>query len=112
MTGKSAYQKKITTKLKQWEAEIDYWAETVDHAETQVKRAVYKQLKDLQTKQETLTKKLEDLKEVSEASWEDLKEGTEKAGADVTNALDSMRKAFRQAATRFKGTRNGPGKPT
>lgn len=106
MTGKKAYQKKITAKLKQWEAEINDWAEAVDHAETQVKRAVQRQFQELQTKQAVLAKKLEELKKAGEGSWEDLKEGTEKAGTDVKNASDSVRKAFRQAASRFKDTRS------
>ncbi len=111
MTGKKAYQKKIQAKLKQWGAEIDYWAEAVDHAETQVKRALSRQMQELQTKQEILAKKLEDLKKVSEASWEDVKGGTEKAGVDVSNAIDSVKKAFRQAVSRFKDTRSGTGRP-
>lgn len=102
MAGKRAYQKKIEAQLKEWSKTIHQWAEMVDHAETKVKRAAARQLKDLQAKEAALTKKLEELKKVSEGSWTDVKGGVEKAGTDVKSAFDSLKHALGKAILRFK----------
>jgi septation ring formation regulator EzrA len=95
MSKKKAYQQKIEAQLEEWKSEIDTMKAKAKKAGVDVQSWYYKQLEDLQSKQESVQEKIKELKGTGEDSWEDIK-----AGVDL--AWKSLGEAVKSASSRFK----------
>ncbi|MEC9491135.1 hypothetical protein [Flexistipes sp.] len=94
MSMKKAYEKKLQGKLDEWSAEIEKLKAKADSAEADAQLEYYKQIEELQSMQEAVSKKLDELKEAGDDAWEDLKAG-------MDNAWDSLSSAIKSATSRF-----------
>jgi hypothetical protein len=95
MSMKEAYQQKLEAQLAEWNAAIDKLKAKADKAEAEAQIEYYKQIEDMQVKQEAAREKLTELKEAGEGGWEDLKVGLE-------SAWNSLGDAVKSATSRFK----------
>ncbi len=94
MGMKEAYEKKITSQLDSWNAELDKLKAKADKAEGDVQLEYYKQIEEIRTMQATAHEKLNELKDASDDAWEDLKAG-------VDSAWNSLGNALKDASSRF-----------
>jgi nucleotide-binding universal stress UspA family protein len=92
---KKAYVDKMEAQLKEWGTEIEILKAKAEKSKAEAKITYLKQIEELRHKQKSLKGKLQELKESGDEAWEDFKEGAEAAFID-------MKKAFKQAASRFK----------
>jgi chromosome segregation ATPase len=92
---KKAYVKKMEAQLKEWGSEIDLLKAKAEKSKAEAKITYLKQIKELKSKQASLKRKLQELKGSGDEAWVDFKEGMEVA-------LSDMKKALKQAASRFK----------
>jgi hypothetical protein len=95
MSMKEAYQQKLEAQLAEWNVAIDKLKAKADKAEAEAQIEYYKQIEDMQVKQEAAREKLTELKEAGEGGWEDLKVGLE-------SAWNSLGDAVKSATSRFK----------
>lgn len=95
MSMKEAYEHKLQAQLDEWSAEIDKLKAKADGAEADRELQYYEKIEELQSMQESASKKLTELKNSSDDAWEDLKAG-------VDNAWDSLGSALNSAISRFK----------
>jgi archaellum component FlaC len=92
---RKAYVKKMEIQLKDWSAEIDLLRAKAEKSKAEAKLTYLKQIKELKSKQASLKRKLRELKGSGDEAWVDFKEGMEVA-------LNDMKRALKQAASRFK----------
>ncbi|EQB34400.1 hypothetical protein M947_10995 [Sulfurimonas hongkongensis] len=95
MSMKEAYEQKLQAQLDEWNAEIDKLKAKANGADADRKIEYEKKIDELQSMQETASKKLNELKDASDDAWKDLKAGIE-------SAWDSMDSALKSATSRFK----------
>lgn len=95
MNLKEAYEKKMQARLDEWSAEIDVLKAKADTAKADARVEYYKQVEELKIKKQAAKAKLAELRKAGDGAWEDLKTGLE-------SAWDSMEKAVKSAASRFK----------
>ncbi len=79
MGTKAAYQDKIQSELREWQAKIEALKAKADQAEAQQKIKYYQQLDSLNTKQQQVQAKLDELRSASEGAWEETKAGVDSA---------------------------------
>ncbi|MCF8093714.1 MAG: coiled coil domain-containing protein [Desulfotignum sp.] len=94
MSKKEAYEKKLEAQLKEWKTDIDKMKAKADKADAEAKLEYYKQIEDLQSKQEAVQKKLTELKAADESAWEDLKSGIDLAWTSLGESIKSPRSRF------------------
>jgi hypothetical protein len=87
MSMKEAYQQKLEAQLAEWNAAIDKLKAKADKAEAEAQIEYYKQIEDMQVKQEAAREKLTELKEAGEGGWEDLKVGLENTWNSLGDAV-------------------------
>ena len=96
MTDKRrAFEEKLEAQMKEWNAQIDLLKAKADTAKAEAKVDYYAKIEALQHKRDTARTKLQELQAAGDEAWEDLKAGAEKAWAEV-------KKAFHDAASKFK----------
>jgi uncharacterized coiled-coil DUF342 family protein len=94
MSMKEAYEQKLQAQLDEWSAQIKKLKAKADMAEADAQFEYYKQIKELQSMQDTVTHKLTEIKNAGDEVWQDLKAGMESARSSLSNAL-------KVAASRF-----------
>jgi hypothetical protein len=87
MSMKEAYQQKLEAQLAEWNVAIDKLKAKADKAEAEAQIEYYKQIEDMQVKQEAAREKLTELKEAGEGGWEDLKVGLENTWNSLGDAV-------------------------
>ena len=92
---KKAYVKKMEAQLKDWGTEIEILKAKAQKSKAEAKITYLRQIEELRHKQKSLKGKLQELKDSGDEAWEDFKGGAEAAFRD-------MKKALKQAASRFK----------
>ena len=92
---KKAYVDKMEAQLKDWGSDIEILKAKAEKSKVEVKITFLKQVEELRHKQESLKGKLHEIKESGDDAWEDFKGGAEAA-------FGEMKKALKQAASRFK----------
>lgn len=95
MGMKESYEQKLQAQLDEWRAEIDQLKAKADKADAEAQLEYYKEIEELRTMQETVYRKLDELRDASDDAWEDIKAG-------VDNALDSLGSALKSATSRFQ----------
>ena len=95
MELKEAYQEKMRSELKVWQAKIDVLKAKADQAGTEQKIRYYEQIESLRMKQQQVHRKLDDLRNASESAWDEVKAGVEFAWEDLKMAVE-------RAADKFK----------
>ena len=94
MSKKEAYEQKIEARLDEWKAEINQLKAKAQKAEADAQIRYYKQIEDIQAKQEAARKKLRALKNAGEDAWKDLKTG-------LDDALNRLGDAIKSATSHF-----------
>ncbi len=92
---KEAYVEKIEDQLKEWGIQVDLLKAKAEKSKAEVKIKYLEQVQELKSKQEAARQRLHELTGSGDEAWEDFKEG-------VDHALSDMKKALKQAASRFK----------
>lgn len=95
MSEKELYQQKRQAQLDEWKAEVDKLRAKASGASADTQLALNAQIKALEGKIEEGKAKLAELAEASDDVWESIKEGVE-------SSWDSLKSAFRDAASKFK----------
>ena len=100
MKSKEEYIDKLAAQLKEWSAKIDDLQSKAHVAKADAKTEYEYQIRQLKSKRDAATQKLQELKGASNEAWDTLKAGAETAWAD-------LEKAFAAAKEKFKKP-NGP----
>lgn len=95
MGAREAYQKKMESQFKEWEAKINQLRARAEKVSAEVKIEYYEQIYTLRTKQAAARSKLQELKKTGENAWQDLKAGVETAWKELKNALDNAVSKFK-----------------
>ncbi|MGD8559791.1 MAG: coiled coil domain-containing protein [Gammaproteobacteria bacterium] len=88
METKQSYQEKMTASLQEWQAKIDLLKAKADKAKANQKLKYQEEIESLQTKQQQLQHKLDELRDSGESAWKDIKTGVDQAWKDLKNAVD------------------------
>lgn len=94
MGMKEAYEKKLQSKLDEWNAEIDKLKAKADSAEADAQLEYHKQIEELRAMQDEAGKKFDELKEAGDDAWEDLKAGIDRAWDSLSSSIKSARSRF------------------
>lgn len=95
MSERELYQQKRQAQLDEWKAEVDKLRAKASGASADRQLALNEQIKALESKIEQGKAKLAELAEASDDAWESIKKGVE-------SSWDSLKSAFRDAASKFK----------
>ncbi|BCA78558.1 coiled coil domain-containing protein [Desulfuromonas sp. AOP6] len=95
MSKKEAYEKKLQAQLDEWDAEIKKLKAQADKAGADAQIKYHQQIEELESMRKSAAAKLTELKNAGDDAWEDLRAGIE-------SAWDSLGKALKSAASRFK----------
>ena len=96
MSDRELYQQKLQAQLDEWKAELDKLKAKVAGASADAQLKMNQQVASLEGKIEEGKTKLSELAEASSDAWASVKNGVE-------SAWESMRSAFSDAASKFKG---------
>jgi len=83
---RKAYEEKLDTQLKEWDAEIALLKAKVENAKSDAKIDYYKTIETLEHKQDKAKTKFQELKTSGDEAWEAVKSGMEKTWAEVKAA--------------------------
>lgn len=92
---KKAYVQKVEAQLGEWGLQMDVLKAKAEKSKAEVKKKYLEQIQEFKSKQEIAKQRLHELRGSGDEAWGDFKEGVE-------DALEEMKKALRQAASRFK----------
>jgi chromosome segregation ATPase len=92
---RKAYEEKLDSQLKEWNAQIALLKARAENAKADAKVDYYKTIEALENKQDKAKTKLQELKTAGDEAWEAVKTGAEKAWADVMTA-------YHDAVSKFK----------
>jgi predicted ATP-binding protein involved in virulence len=92
---RKAYEEKLDTQLKEWDAEIALLKAKAENAKSDVKIDYYKTIETLEHKQDKAKTKVQELKTSGDEAWEAVKGGAEKTWAEV-------KAAYHDAVSKFK----------
>ncbi|MBE0621548.1 MAG: DUF2934 domain-containing protein [Burkholderiales bacterium] len=92
---KQAFQHKLETQLKDWEAKLEQLRAKAKEAKDDIRAEFEVQLEGLTAKQAVAQEKLQELRQHGEWAWEDVKGGADKAWKE-------LREAIERAASRLK----------
>jgi len=95
MGAREAYQKKMESQLKEWNAKIDGLRARAERASADIQIEYYEQIDTLRTKQEAAQSKLQELKRAGGNAWQDLKAGVETAWKELRNTMDNAVSKFK-----------------
>lgn len=95
MGAREAYQKKMESQLKEWNAKIDGLRARAERASADIQIEYYEQIDTLRTKQEAAQSKLQELKRAGGNAWQDLKAGVEAAWKELRNTMDNAVSKFK-----------------
>ena len=95
MDDKELYQQKKQAQLDEWKAELDKLKAKAAEASADRKIELNKDIKHLEGKIDEGKAKLAEIEDASAEAWTSIKDG-------VDSAWDSMKHAFRDAASKFK----------
>lgn len=85
----------LTTKLKEWDAELDKLEIKAEKAKVDAKADYQREIEKLREQRQEAKAKLEQVKEASGAAWSELKTGTEEA-------FGTFKKSVQDALSKFK----------
>ncbi|MBN2034231.1 MAG: coiled coil domain-containing protein [Deltaproteobacteria bacterium] len=92
---RKAYEEKLDTQLKEWEAEIAVLKAKAESAKSDAKIDYYKTIEALEYKQDKAKTKFQELKSSGDEAWEAVKGGAEKT-------WDEVKAAYHDAVSKFK----------
>jgi predicted ATP-binding protein involved in virulence len=92
---RKAYEEKLDTQLKEWDAEIALLKAKADSAKSDAKIDYYKTIEALEHKQDKAKTKFQELKASGDEAWEAVKGGAEKTWAE-------FKAAYHDAVSKFK----------
>lgn len=96
MSKRDQYIDKVTTKLKEWDAELDKLEAEANQSKGDVEADLKKQIDKLKKRKTEVSKQLESLKEASDDAWEDLKDGIDESWDVLATAFDKAKSRFYQ----------------
>jgi predicted ATP-binding protein involved in virulence len=83
---RKAYEEKLDTQLKEWDAEIALLKAKAENAKSDAKIDYYKTIETFEHKQDKAKTKFQELKTSGDEAWEAVKGGMEKTWAEVKAA--------------------------
>jgi predicted ATP-binding protein involved in virulence len=92
---RKAYEEKLDTQLKEWDAEIALLKAKAENAKSDAKIDYYKTIETLEHKQDKAKTKFQELKTSGDEAWEAVKGGVEKT-------WDEVKAAYHEAVSKFK----------
>ncbi|WP_237067451.1 hypothetical protein [Microbulbifer guangxiensis] len=90
-SDRSAYEQKARAKLKEWNAEIDKLSAKAEQAGADMRIKYRDEIDKLQSKRDSMNKKLEQLHGKSGDAWDELKDGLEDAWSDMKRSIERAR---------------------
>ena len=94
MTRK-AFQKRLETQLKKWDAKFDKLQAKARKATSEIRADIEKQIETLAGRRAAAHAKLLEMGQRTEDAWEDLREGAEKTWGEMHEALDRLIARFK-----------------
>lgn len=98
MSKRDEFITKMSTRLKEWTAELDKLEEKVLTVKTELQEKYRRQIAELRKKREDAEKKLEDVKAAGEGAWESVKGESERAWTALKDGFAAF-KAHYQTET-------------
>lgn len=95
MASKAAYQQKLESQLKEWDANLATLRAKSMQATADARIRFEDELEKLKTRREAANLRLEELARRSETAWEDTKEGTEKVWAEMGKTMERIAAQFK-----------------
>jgi uncharacterized coiled-coil DUF342 family protein len=92
---RKAFIDKLTTQLREWDAEIDKLEAKAQKAKADVKVEYNQQVQELKQKRDAAQNRLAEAIKAGDEAWDELKSGADKA-------FDEMKFALEAAISRFK----------
>ncbi|KUJ81561.1 coiled coil domain-containing protein [Microbulbifer flavimaris] len=94
-SDRSAYEQKARAKLKEWNAEIDKLSARAEQASADTKMKYRDEIDKLQSKRESMKRKLEQLHGKSGDAWDEFRDGLEDAWTDMKRSIERARDRLR-----------------
>jgi chromosome segregation ATPase len=91
---RKAFIEKLTSQLKQWDAEIEQLEAKANNAEADIKAKYQKQIEILRDKMQAAHDRLEELDQAGEEAREALQSGVEEAFGALMNAFQTAKSKF------------------
>lgn len=91
---KEEYRRRVESKLKELDKQIDQLKARVEKSETKARAEFNHQIGELQKKKEVVRKGLEELKSASAEAWEMIKSRIDAALEDLEKSYDRIRSSF------------------
>jgi len=91
---KVEYQKKMETKLKQLDAEIDKMKAEAKDSTAEAKAGLEKRIQEMETKRKAAGKKLEEVKKSSVEAWQNLKSDMDAIVSDLEKKIKEILPPF------------------
>lgn len=93
-----AYVKRIETKMRDWEEEIDRLKARAERAEKDLKAVYREQLEPLRSRERAVLGRLKELRDARSDDWGRFKKGVEEAMVDMKKAADDAIEKLRKIA--------------
>ncbi len=90
-----AFQKKLETQLKKWDAKFDKFQVKAKKAKSEIRADIEKQIESLAGRRAVAHAKMLELGQRTEETWEDLRTSAEKTWAEMHEALDRFVARFK-----------------
>lgn len=92
---KKAFQKKLETQLKKWDAKFDKLQVKAKKAKSEIRADIEKQIESLAGRRAVAHAEMLELGQRTEETWEDLRTGAEKTWGEMHEALDRFVARFK-----------------
>jgi uncharacterized coiled-coil DUF342 family protein len=96
MKSREVYIDKLAAQLKEWSAKIDDLQSKARVATADAKTEYENQIRQLKSKRDAASQKLQELKGASNEAWDTLKAGAETAWADLEKAFAAAKEKFKK----------------
>jgi hypothetical protein len=92
---RKAYEERLDSQLKEWDAQITLLKAKAENAKADAKIDYYNTIEALERKHDKAKTKLQELKTAGDEAWGDVKTGAEKAWAEVQTAYHNAASSFK-----------------
>ena len=94
MSDKQTYEKKLSAKLDEWQADIDKLKAKAEGTSAEAQAEYHRELRDLRDRRDAVHAKLQDVQSASVEAWSDVKKGADAAWDSMSDAMQSAWKRF------------------
>ena len=94
MEKRKAYEEKLDTQLKEWDAQISLLKAKADNARAEIRKDYYKSIEAFEHKESEVKTKLQELRTARDEAWEAVQVSMEKIWAEVSEAYQEGARTY------------------